>query len=232
MNQKAISVDRVGVVIPAYNTSPWIGGVLKGVLRHIPPGRVWVVDDGSSDGTSGTARRFGVRVIRHSVNRGKGEALKTGFRAVLKAGCEAVITLDGDAQHDPDVIPEFIEAMAGTGSDAVLGIRPFRVGRMPLDRIFSNRMSSFLVSAMSGKWIPDSQCGYRMIKTRSLKALRLRTGHYETETEILISLLRKGCRIWFCPVPALRSAGSSSHIRRFRDTVRFLRLLARLTADP
>lgn len=179
------------------------------------------------DDTPKHVSRSGARLIRHPVNLGKGEALKTGFRAVLKAGLDGVITLDGDGQHDPGCIPNFLRALSITNSDIILGTRSLRLGAMPLDRIFSNRMSSLLVSALSGKWIPDSQCGYRLIRTVVFKNLTLQTGHYETETELLVKAVRRGCRIGFCPIP-VRQVQGSSHIRRFQDTVRFLWLLYRL----
>ncbi len=220
-------VQKVGVIVPAYDVEPWIECVLDQVLRFIPPRRVYVVDDGSRDRTGDTASGMGVTVIRHSFNRGKGEALKSGFRAALKDGLEAVITIDGDTQHDPRIIPDFISVMTESGSDLVLGTRCFHIKTMPLDRIFSNRMSSLMVSVFAGKRIFDSQCGYRMVRTGALKGLELRTGHYETETELLIKLARRGCRLGFCPVPVVHSPGSS-HIRRFRDTMRFCALLIRL----
>jgi len=223
-------IQKVGVIVPAYDVEPWIRGVLDGVLRFIPSGRVYVVDDGSRDRTCDVAARMGVTVIRHPFNRGKGEALKSGFRAAVKDGLEAVITLDGDAQHDPRFIPNFLSAMEESGSGLVLGTRRFHFNTMPVDRIFSNRMSSLMVSVFAGKRIFDSQCGYRMVRTGALKGLELWTGHYETETELLIKLARRGCRVGFCPVPVVHSPGSS-HIRRFRDTVRFCSLLMRLLAD-
>lgn len=220
-------MDHIGVIIPCYEVSAYLSNVLDGVLRHVPKERIYVVDDGSRDSTTQAAEHAVVRLIRHPVNRGKGEALKTGFRKAVQDGCDAVITLDGDAQHDPDSIPDFIKIMSETGCELVLGTRPIKSGVMPVDRIFSNRVSSMMVSALSGKWIPDSQCGFRMIRTAALKRVQLRTGHYETETELLVKMVRNGCKVGFCPIPVLQSPGSS-HINRFRDTVRFCVLLFRL----
>jgi glycosyltransferase involved in cell wall biosynthesis len=222
-----IEVKNIGVVIPAYDVAPWIGGVLEKVIHAVPPDCVWVVDDGSVDSTYKVAKGFGVHLIRHPTNRGKGEALKMGFAAAMEKGVDAVFTLDGDGQHDPARIDDFIRIMNETGADMVLGTRSFRLSEMPADRIFSNTVSSFMVSLLAGKRIFDSQCGYRLIRTDVLRRVPLETGHYETETELLVKAVRKGCTVAFCPVPVLQVEGSS-HMQRFRDTVRFCGLALKL----
>jgi glycosyltransferase involved in cell wall biosynthesis len=224
------AVKIIGAIIPAYDVAPWIGGILEQVVTSIPPDLVWVVDDGSADGTTGAVLKFGVHLIRHPANRGKGEALKTGFAAAAGKDVDAVFTMDGDGQHDPSRISEFIRIMNETGADLVLGTRSFTLADMPADRIFSNRMSSFIVSLLAGRKIFDSQCGYRLIRTDVLRQVELATGHYETETELLVKAVRKGFTAAFCPVPVLQVAGSS-HISRFRDTVRFCRLVLKLIGN-
>ena len=217
---------QIGAVIPAYNTAGRIEDVLSQVLKWIPRNRVWVVDDGSEDSTMKKVLPYGVGFCRHPENRGKGEALKTGFRACLSANAEAVFTLDGDGQHDPSRIPEFLTVMDRTGCDAVVGMRPFSIGEMPPDRIFSNRTSSLITSLAAGRRIIDSQCGFRLYHRRLLERVHPITRRYEMETEMLILASRMGFKIGWCPVEN-RYAGQVSHIRRFHDTVRFLKLISR-----
>ena len=217
----------VGVVIPAYNVGNRIDHVLSNVLKYIPARRIIVVDDGSSDETSQRARDRGVTLLRHPENRGKGEALKSGFREAIRQGLDGVITLDGDGQHAPDRIPCFVDQAEATGQDLVLGCRRFAVGEMPWDRILSNRLSTVLVSWLAGHPVRDSQCGFRFIQTWLLERVTLETQRYETETEFLVKALRMGCRVGFCPVPVIYDGGPS-HIRRGRDTLRFLRLYLNL----
>ena len=95
---------------------------------------------------------------------------------------------------------------------------------MPLDRILSNVISSFIVSCFIRKWIPDSQCGYRLIKTDLLRSIRLCTDHFDTETEILMKAVKEGYKVEFCPVPVIYK-DEKSHIHRFVDIFRFLKLL-------
>jgi glycosyltransferase involved in cell wall biosynthesis len=221
-----IRFEHIGAVIPAYNAAAQIGDVLSQVLKWIPPNRVWVVDDGSSDGLVNAVMPHRVGFRRHPENRGKGEALKTGFRECLAAGTEAVFTLDADGQHDPSGIPDFLSVMNRTGCDAVVGMRPFRLKQMPPDRIFSNRTSSLITSLAAGRRIIDSQCGFRLYGKRLLEQVHPLTRRYEMETEMLILASKMGFTIAWCPVEN-RYSGQVSHIRRFRDTARFLKLISR-----
>jgi glycosyltransferase involved in cell wall biosynthesis len=213
-------------VIPAYNVADRLNGVLSQIRRFIPPDRVVVVDDGSSDGTGKRTAGFGAQLIRHPGNLGKGEALKTGLRFCVSAGADRVFTLDGDGQHDPDSMPFFIQALERTESDLVAGVRDFKPAAMPLDRILSNRLSSMVVSLAGGGRVLDSQCGFRLYKRKVIEALRPRTHRYETETEMLLLALAKGFKIGWCPVET-RYSGQESHIRRLPDTIRFLKVIGR-----
>jgi glycosyltransferase involved in cell wall biosynthesis len=218
---------KAGVVIPAYNEEARLGAVLEKTKQYVPVWAICVIDDGSDDRTSELAKSAGTECISFSENRGKGEALKAGFAWALKSGLDAVITLDGDGQHDPDRIPEFIRIMDMSHCDAVLGMRQFRLGEMPSDRILSNRISSCMVSFAARRYIQDAQCGYRMFRTSVLKDLKLTGSLYELESEILIRLSRKQAIFRVCPVPAVYQ-GVSSSIRRLRDIRRFLVMLIKL----
>lgn len=222
---------KIGIVIPAYNVEERLQDVLLKSLTTIPGERIFVVDDGSTDSTADVAAFHGVSLFKHDKNRGKGEALKTGFRLILKNSLDGVIILDGDGQHDPRDIPRFISIQEEQDADLVLGSRRYRIGKMPLDRICSNRLSSLIVSLVSGKWIPDSQCGYRLIRSSVLKNIRLFSDHYELESELLIKAIKMGYRVSFCPI-TVRYGEAGSHIRRFRDTKRFCRMILRMIWNP
>ena len=219
--------DECGVVVPAYNPGETLVSVLEGVKRHIRPDHIVVVDDGSEDGTSERAESAGVRLIRHEVNRGKGEALKSGFEYLLTLReIKAIFTIDADGQHDPEEIPAFVTAFRARRGDLLVGNRMSEREGMPLIRVLTNIVTSAVVSAIARCRIEDSQSGYRLIRADLLRKIELVTSRYETESEILIKSSREGARISGVPIRTIYGSEEST-INPFRDTVRFFVLVFR-----
>jgi glycosyltransferase involved in cell wall biosynthesis len=216
---------RVMAVIPARDAATTVGAVVGGLRRELPDLEVLVVDDGSTDATADAARAAGASVVRHEVNQGKGAALQTGFDEALKRGAEAVLALDADGQHDPAFARPLIEEL--TTSDVVVGSRDSNRGDMPWIRRATNSFMTRVISGLAGRRIPDSQSGYRAIRAEVLRAVRPRSRRFEYESEFLIAAARVGFRIGEVPVPSLYNA-PGSHIRPVRDTLRFIRLVARV----
>ncbi|MBN2564905.1 MAG: glycosyltransferase family 2 protein, partial [Candidatus Eisenbacteria bacterium] len=154
---------RTLVAIPCKNLENEIGKVVRAVMSLGLGLDVLAVDDGSTDGTSSVAEAAGAHVIRHEVNLGKGAALATGFRYAVEKGYDAVITMDGDGQHDPTAVPTFLSAVGATDADIIVGTRMHAVGDMPGLRVWTNRTTSRVVSFLAGQRIPDSQSGYRLL---------------------------------------------------------------------
>jgi glycosyltransferase involved in cell wall biosynthesis len=216
--------DDIAVVIPAYNPGSRLETVLLKTAAIISPRQVIVVDDGSTDQTQALAVASGVEVITHTQNRGKGVALKTGFTCALTMPqVRAVITMDADGQHDPKHLPEFIRAFRETSVDLIIGCRQLRWPAMPFFRVFSNRMTSALVAWRLGRRIPDSQSGYRLHSRRLLEQIKLDTGGYETESELLLKAVRAQMKLGFIPITTIYS-GETSHIRGTRDIWRFIKM--------
>jgi len=211
----------VCVVIPAYQAGERIGRVLDGIASFVPPQATIVVDDGSRDGTAEEARQRGVRVLSHARNQGKGAAHETGFREALSLGCEAVLTLDADGQHDPREIPKFLEAWSQRESEILVGSRWGTLAAMPLLRRLVNRTTSVVVSLLAGQRVEDSQSGYRLISSEVLSRIFLRTKRYQTESELLIKSGRAGFAIQSVPIQA-HYAGEKSFINPLLDTLRFM----------
>jgi glycosyltransferase involved in cell wall biosynthesis len=209
---------RFCALIPAYNLVRTIGQAVQRTRVHLS--RVVVIDDGSEDDTARVAEESGASVIRIPVNRGKGWALRCGFRRALEAPCEGVITLDGDLQHDPDDIPGIIAAYDRTGADLVVGSRMGRAEDMPRVRYYTNRVGVFCISWAAGQPLEDSQSGFRLYRRRVIESIPLCTTRYDTETEITIKAGLKGMRIVSAPVKTIYLEGedSISHYRWFTDT--------------
>jgi glycosyltransferase involved in cell wall biosynthesis len=214
----------VGAILPALNAARFLPDVIRDIQRHQPGLRILVVDDGSTDGTADTARAAGAEVIVHEVNKGKGEALKTGYRWAGEQGIDWVFTMDSDGQHLPGEMQGFLDAAEGEGLDVVVGTRMARTEGMPWIRLMTNRFTSWVVSRLAGCAIPDSQNGYRLYRAPLLDGIRLKTSRYDSESEILVRLARKGARIGSAPITTVYGDETSS-INPFVDTGRFFRLV-------
>lgn len=210
------------IIIPAYNEEDSIVKVLP--LLNFSPRDIVVVDDGSADNTALLSRSFGVHVIKHEKNEGKGMAHKTGFDFASKAGAEWVITMDADGQHSPEDLPKFIEAIKEKRGDMIIGEREISTRAMPLLRFLTNLGTSFFVSILGGKRVKDSQSGFRAIRKEIFASIPISTNNFQTESEIIIKAARRGFKITSVPVKTIYNI-SQSYIKPSLDTVRFLKLV-------
>jgi glycosyltransferase involved in cell wall biosynthesis len=217
---------KCAVLIPAYNASLTLGELLSRTVPVISAGNIIVVDDGSADSTAQIAENHHTQLLRHSVNRGKGAALQTGFDHCLNAEYDAVITMDADLQHRPEDIPRFIERHLLMSRDIIIGSRLHQLKGMPLHRILSNTITTFLVRNRTGMNIADSQSGFRFISASVLKSVRLDSPGYEAETEFLIKAAQKGFTMDAIPINTIY-AGEKSHMKHIETTVQFIRILFR-----
>jgi len=224
-------MNKICAVIPSFNVEQTIATVITQTSHFIEPANIVVVDDGSCDQTAAIAMNTGVTVLQNGMNHGKGYSLKRGFRYAIDHRLEAIITLDGDWQHDPLEIPRFIDCYSKTGSDLILGDRTNDFATMPRDRQFSNKMTSLLISLLTGQRVKDSQTGFRLIKTKILTDISLISNRYETESELLLKALLQGYKIIHVPIKTIYN-DQQSHIHRFIDTLRFLKIVASSLIKP
>jgi glycosyltransferase involved in cell wall biosynthesis len=210
---------EIVALIPAYQEATRLGPVVEATLRHLP---VVVVDDGSTDDTAAVAEAAGATVLRQVPNQGKGAALRMGFRHALEAGCQAVVTLDADGQHDPAEIPAFLAAWEASGAPLVVGCRTF--GEMPLVRRIANELGTRTFSWAVGRHIADNQSGYRLIAAPLMRRLLdSRETGFEFEVEMITTAIRAGMAIDWVPIRTIY-AGESSHIRPVHHVSNFLRV--------
>ena len=215
----------VAVVIPAYQAAATIAAVVFRAQRAAPAATVYVVDDGSRDGTGEAGRGAGATLLTHPRNLGKGAALATGIAAALAQGAEAIVTLDADAQHPPEQIPRLATPVLQHGADLVLGARA-RAGAMPFGRRCTNWLSAALASRIGGVAVPDAQSGFRGLSRRVAEAIQPGERGYDYETSFLLAALAQGFVVGFVPVPTLYD-GRPSHFRTWADSWRQARVFAR-----
>ena len=188
--------EDICVIIPIYDNAGTIRDVASRTLKHCKD--VFIVDDGSSDNPEKELEGLPVRIIRHASNKGKGKALKTGFKAARAAGFRKAITLDGDGQHYPEDLPSFFE-MAAKHPDAMLiGSRNLRMDNMPGGNTFANKFSNFWFKLQTGVNLPDTQSGFRLYQLEKLGSLWYLTSRYEAELEMLVAQCWK--RVEMVPV--------------------------------
>jgi glycosyltransferase involved in cell wall biosynthesis len=210
-------LDKVCILIPAYNAQETLGSVLK----KIEPLKMdtIVVNDGSSDETKRVASENGAQLLEHPLNLGKGAALRTGFQYILQKGYQVVITLDADGQHDPSEIPSLLKIFQSVNPDILIASRAAEFGKMTFLRRFWNRLGVKAVARLCHSDITDSQSGFRLIRTEVLKAVDLSTSRFETELELLIKACKKGFGVLSVPIKTQKVDGTgSSHFRPVIDT--------------
>jgi glycosyltransferase involved in cell wall biosynthesis len=227
-------------IVPAHDEAGRIGQVVRAVISQGLP--VLVVDDGSSDGTSAEAEGAGAQVLRLEPNRGKGAALKAGFRAALDGGpgresqaagggagsaevWPAFLTLDGDGQHDPAEIPRLLEAWERTGADLVVGTRDYN--DMPPIRWFTNSVSRVIFSRALGQRIPDNQSGYRIHSRRLAEAaLASEEQGFAFEVEEIAICVGRGYRLAWVPIKTIYGT-EKSDIKPWTHFSSFVRVTRR-----
>ena len=211
------------VLIPSFNEEKTVGHIVKKVKRMGL--EVIVIDDGSEDNTEEAASGSGAIVVRHIKNIGKGASLKKGFDFILKTtDFEAVIVMDGDGQHDPRDLEKFISCAAQGRDDIIVGNRMNYTKNMPFVRKITNRFMSRLLSKICRQNIPDTQCGFKLIKRPVLEKIELDSNNYDFDSEILLRASREHFRIGSVPVETIYR-GETSKINPVIDTFRFIKLL-------
>ena len=192
--------NKICAVIPFYNEKSFLLSVIQETLNYVD--KIYAVNDGSEDGSEILIEGLeNIYLLNFKSNSGKGKALQAGFDEGVMNDFKIIVTLDGDNQHDPKYIPKFIDKLKDF--DIVIGNRLSDMKSMPMPRIFSNRITSFLMSLKTGQSIQDSQCGFRAYKKEVLQSVRTFSPGYEAESEILIYASRKGFKIGFVNIPTI-----------------------------
>lgn len=210
---------EVLIIVPAYDEE----GGIQGVLRRIPsevlghPVKTVVVDDGSNDATAALAREEGVAVVTHVVNRGQGDALRTGFAIAMKEASEIVINLDADGQYKPEELDRLVKPIIEGEADFVLGSRFMgfyeEAGSVRhIGVVFFSR----LISLLTGVKVSDCTNGYRAIRVSEVHKLNLREDRFNAN-EIILEALKNKLRFVQVPVSMMsRAAGETKKPPRLR----------------
>lgn len=212
----------IWVVVPAYNESRVIGGVVEELVAR--GSRVVVVDDGSSDDTAAAASRAGAIVLRHAVNRGQGAALQTGIAFALRSGAEQIVTFDSDGQHAAEDVDALVAPLVAGRADVVLGSRFLGSSEgMPGGRKALLALAVVFTRVASGARVTDTHNGLRAFTRAAAAKLDIRLDRMAHASEILDQIVRQGLRYEEVPVHVRYTDYSR---RKGQSSLAALRILA------
>ncbi|MCF7888233.1 MAG: glycosyltransferase family 2 protein [Candidatus Omnitrophica bacterium] len=217
---------KIWAIIPAYNEAHVLDDFLSKIKEKGLS--ILVIDDGSADNTYQVAKRYSDIAIKNQKNFGKGLSLRKGIDYLINNKYfDYLITMDADGQHSPDDLDKFI-GEAKQGSLFVIGNRMENPEQMPKTRIITNHFMSWLISKIVKQDIPDTQCGYRLVKREVIENLTIKTKKFEIESEMLINASRLGYLIKSIPIKSIYHKNVSSKIKPISDTFRFIKFILKL----
>ena len=222
---RAGDLASLSVVIPAFNERAGISATLSALRAACPEVEIVVVDDGSTDDTGQIASEIeGVKLIRHSRNRGYGAALKTGIRETTRP---YVAWYDGDGQHAPADLIAVAGPVLRDEVDVVIGVRGPDSARQR-DRTVGKAVLKWVAQVLSGTKIPDLNSGLRCFRRDFLRRyLHLLPDGFSASTTSTMLTIERGYRVGHVPITAHQRSGKSS-VRIFTDGMTTLNLIVRL----
>lgn len=220
-----VEENEVCAVIPTYQNAKTLLKVVADVHRVVDT--VFVVDDGSNDGTAAlldktTGNERPEKVLTHPKNCGKGAALKTGLTYARQQGFRYAVTVDADGQHRANDIPALLKAVEEEPDALVIGSRGLQHENMPAKSTFANRFSNFWFALQTLQRLPDTQSGLRVYPLRRLHGLRWMSARYEAELTLLVFSAWAGVKLLPVPVSVYYPPRDQrvTHFRPGRDFTR------------
>ena len=220
-----MDIRRVTVVLPSYNPDEKLQKTVASLLA-VGFTDLVLVNDGSRANTEQffPAEDEHITVLRHTVNRGKGAALKTAFQYVLdnRPDSTGVVTVDGDGQHRAEDVRRCAEAMAADGEKIIFGCRDFSLPHVPRRSRMGNRITSAVFRLFCGLQLSDTQTGLRAIPKKLLPLMLTVPGdRFEYETNMLHEMQAHGIGLAEVKIDTVYiEENKTSHFRPFRDSVR------------
>ncbi|MEC3906109.1 DUF2062 domain-containing protein [Tamlana sp. 2201CG12-4] len=210
------------VIIPTFNNQKTLQKVIDGVLLYTK--NIIIVNDGSTDSTSEILKAYPqIEQLHLPENKGKGNALRLGFKHADSLGYHYAITIDSDGQHFPEDIPVFINTLekAENKNLLLIGARNMNQESVPKKSSFGNKFSNFWFWAETGIKLQDTQSGFRLYPIHHLKHLKFYTSKFEFEIEVIVKAAWDGVTVKNIPINILYDETERvSHFRPLKDFTR------------
>lgn len=204
---------KVAIIIPAYNEEKTLGQVLKSIPKHFPDVEkveIVVISDGSFDKTVEIAKKAGITLIEHDLNRGLGGALGTGFEYAKKNGFDALLTFDADGQHHPEDIWPVLRPIVYKKAEVVIGSR---LKNLPGGEAGSIGMPWYRRAGIWGlnlftylffwTWTSDSQSGLRAFSHKAIEEINLQSNRMEVSSEFFYEINKKNLKLVEVPIKSI-----------------------------
>ena len=216
----------LSIILPAKNEAEGLRGTLPALKAAYPEAEIIVVDDGSTDATAQIAAEQGARVLSSPYSMGNGAAIKRGARA---ATGEVLVFMDADGQHGAEHVRVLLEKL-DEGYDMVVGARD-RSGQANVHRGLANAFYNSLASWMTGHRIADLTSGFRAVRADKFREfLHLLPNGFSYPTTSTMAFFRSAYPVAYVPIPVAKRVGNNSHIRPFKDGVRFLLIIFKIAS--
>ena len=198
-----VRVSRLSVIVPVFNERNTVVEIVRRMRSvELPIEReIVVVDDGSEDGTRDVLTQLGdstVRVVKHSVNRGKGAAIRTGLE---HATGDVVLVQDADLEYDPEDWPKLLAPVLKGRARVVYGSRFTGERRnMLFLHWVGNRFLSLVTNILYNSTLSDMETCYKLFERDVLNGIQLQAERFDFEPEFTAKILRRGIRIYEVPI--------------------------------
>lgn len=189
---------NVAALVPAYNEGKNIREVITRLRSSLPNSSIIVIDDGSSDSTAEIAKSIGAIILDHETNKGKGEALKTGFEYIKKTNADFVVVIDSDLQFHPEEASKVLNPLMEGKADFVMGSRDW--SKVPFRHSLGNLVWRILFNILFGTKLTDTNSGFIALNKKAVGILENAGGGYIIENSMLIQLIKNNMRIINVPI--------------------------------
>lgn len=208
------------ILLPTYNNQQTIVDVIKASLAETND--VIVINDGSTDDTSELIKNLPIDIVSYSRNKGKGYAMRQGFKHAISKGYRYAITIDTDGQHFPEDCKIFFETLKNNEGALMIGSRNLEHENVPGKSTFGRKFSNFWFKIETGKDMPDTQSGFRLYPIFQYKDSIFFTNKYEFEIEIIVRSAWKNIPIIAVPIQVYypKKEERVTHFRPFKDFFR------------